>query len=70
MKVFDRIDAVPPLNGEEKLLVESVRTLAQDKLAPRAERYDATGEFPWDNIADINALDLNAMFIHLLWKAW
>ena len=63
MKVFERLDAVPPLSGEEKLLLESVRALARDKLAPRAAAYDASGEFPWDNVADINALGLNAMFV-------
>ena len=63
MNVFERVDAMPPLNGEEKLLVESVRRLARDNIAPRAAHYDASGEFPADNIADINALELNAMFI-------
>ena len=63
MRLFERIDAIPPLSGEEKLLVDSVRKLAQDKLAPRAAHHDATGEFPTENIADINAMELNAMFI-------
>ncbi|MCZ6557227.1 MAG: acyl-CoA dehydrogenase family protein [SAR324 cluster bacterium] len=61
--LFDRIDNLPPITEEEKLLVESVQALATDKLAPRAAHYDATGEFPWDNVADINALGLNAMFV-------
>ena len=34
-----------------------------NEIAPRAARYDATGEFPWDNVKAINELGLNAMFI-------
>ncbi len=63
MSVLDRIDAAIPLSAEERMLVDSVRTLAREKIAPRAEHYDRTAEFPWDNVRDINALGLNAMFI-------
>ena len=63
MRVLDRIDAAIPLSAEERMLVDSVRTLAREKIAPRAEHYDRTAEFPWDNVRDINALGLNAMFI-------
>jgi acyl-CoA dehydrogenase len=63
MKVFQRIDGLPPLSGEERLLLESVRVLAREKIGPRAEGYDARAEFPWDNVHDLNALGLNAIFI-------
>ena len=63
MKVFERLDAGVALSSEERMLLESVRALARDKLAPAAANYDRTGEFPWDNIRAINALGLNAMFI-------
>jgi alkylation response protein AidB-like acyl-CoA dehydrogenase len=33
---------------EEKMLVEMVRDLAREKVAPRAAEIDAQGEFPWD----------------------
>jgi acyl-CoA dehydrogenase len=45
------------------MLVQSVRALARDRLAPRAARYDATAAFPWDNMKAINALGLDAMFV-------
>ena len=32
-------------------------------LAGTAGYYDRTAEFPWDNVRDINALGLNAMFV-------
>jgi acyl-CoA dehydrogenase len=40
-----------------------VRALARDRIAPRAAGYDQSGDFPWDNVRDINNLGLNAMFI-------
>lgn len=63
MKVFDRLDKLPAFNSEELALLESVRALARDGIAPRAEHYDRCAEFPWDNVNAINALGLNAMFI-------
>ncbi len=63
MKLFDRIDAVPALSAEEMQILDSVRTLARERIMPRAADYDRSGRFPWDNINDINALGLNAMFV-------
>src|SRR3979411_1752504 len=61
--LFDRLDALPVLSDEERQLLDSVRGLARDGIAPRAAAYDRSGEFPWDNIRAINALGLNAMFV-------
>src|SRR5262249_13700084 len=36
------------LSEEHEALRESVRALADDKIAPRAAEIDETGEFPWD----------------------
>jgi alkylation response protein AidB-like acyl-CoA dehydrogenase len=63
MTLFSRLDAMPALSAEERLLLDSVKALAEGEIAPRAERYDRTAEFPWDNIRAINALGLNAMFV-------
>jgi len=63
MNVFDRLDAAIPLNEEERMLLDSVKTLAREKIAPRAEHYDRTAQFPLDNVREINALGLNTMFI-------
>ncbi len=63
MKLFDRIDALPELSAEERLILDSVRDLARDRITPRAAGYDRSGEFPWDNVRDINGLGLNAMFV-------
>jgi acyl-CoA dehydrogenase len=63
MKLFSHLDDSVRLSDDEQILLDAVRALSRDKIAPRAAEYDRSGEFPWDNIADINALGLNAMFI-------
>ena len=63
MKLFNRLDRLPALNAEERALLESVRALCRDQIAPRAAHYDRSAEFPWGNVEAINALGLNAMFI-------
>ena len=40
--------AWPPLNDEQRELLALVRTIAQEKVAPRAAEIDETHEFPWD----------------------
>ena len=63
MTVFDRLDATLALAEAEAMVLDSVRTLARDRIAPRAAEHDRSGEFPWDNVEAINALGLNGMFI-------
>jgi acyl-CoA dehydrogenase len=63
MRLLDRIDAVPALSAEEMQILDSVRSLARERIMPRAADYDRSGRFPRDNIDDINALGLNAMFV-------
>jgi alkylation response protein AidB-like acyl-CoA dehydrogenase len=63
LKLFERLDSAIELSEDETLLLDSVRALARDEIAPRAEHYDRSGEFPWDNVNAINNLGLNAMFI-------
>src|SRR3954453_14042584 len=63
MMVFDRLDAIPPLPPEERMLLDSVKALARDQIGPAAPESDRRGEFPWDNIRAINGLGLNAMFV-------
>lgn len=63
MTMFDRLDASLSLSSEERMILDSVNALALEKLGPRAEAHDRSGEFPWNNVHDINALGLNAMFV-------
>lgn len=63
MNILQRLDSRIALADEERMLLESVRTLARERIAPRAEHFDRTAEFPWENVKAINQLGLNAMFI-------
>src|SRR5258705_4513845 len=63
MNILERLDQGIRLAPEEAQLVESVRTLARNEIAPRADGYDRSGEFPWDNIRALNRLGLNGMFV-------
>ena len=63
MQVLDRLDDRVALTEEERLLLDGVRQLCRDRIAPNAARLDATAEFPWDNVQAINRLGLNAMFV-------
>ena len=63
MRVFDRLSEGLKLPEDERMLLESVRTVARDRIAPRAAHYDATAEFPWDSLKAVNDLGLNAVYI-------
>jgi alkylation response protein AidB-like acyl-CoA dehydrogenase len=51
------------LGEEHTMLRESVRQLADDKIAPRAAEIDETGEFPWDVYEALRRSDLHAAHI-------
>jgi len=40
--------AADPLSDEQREIRDLVRTLARDRIAPRAAEIDRTAEFPWD----------------------
>ena len=63
MNLLQRLDDRIVLNDEERMLLDSVRALSRDRIAPRAEYFDRTGEFPWEHVRTINELGLNAMFV-------
>jgi alkylation response protein AidB-like acyl-CoA dehydrogenase len=63
MKVFEQLERRRAWSAEERLLLDSVRRLAEEVIAPRAAEYDLSGAFPWDNVAAINELGLNGLFV-------
>ncbi len=63
MQIFDRLERQRAFTEDERMVLESVRRLCADVIAPNAERYDRTGDFPWENVEAINALGLNAIFV-------
>lgn len=48
---------------EHRALRESVRALAEDKIAPRATEVDESGEFPWDVHEALAKAELAAVHI-------
>ncbi|KAF0120380.1 MAG: acyl-CoA dehydrogenase [bacterium] len=36
------------ITDEQKMLLETLRKIAKDKVAPRVEEFEEQGEFPWD----------------------
>jgi acyl-CoA dehydrogenase len=63
LTLLDRLDAAIGLSDDEVLLLDSLRALCAEQIAPRAEQYDRKKQFPWENISALNALGLNGMFI-------
>jgi alkylation response protein AidB-like acyl-CoA dehydrogenase len=51
------------LSEEHTMLRETVRQLAEDRIAPRAAETDETGEFPWDVYEALRKADLHAVHI-------
>ena len=51
------------LSEEQEALRESVRALADEKIAPRAAEVDRTSEFPWDVYDALVKADFHAVHI-------
>src|SRR3954451_9254463 len=45
---FPAVSAYDPLNEEQREIRELVRTIARERVAPRAHEIDKSAEFPWD----------------------
>ena len=63
MTVFDRLAAARPWSEDQRIVIDQVQRVADDVLAPNAEGFDQSGEFPWANVEALNALGLNAIFV-------
>ena len=55
------------LAEEHDLLRDTVRRLAEDKIAPRAAEVDATAEFPWDVYEALQRAELHAVHVPEEW---
>ena len=61
--MFERLGPVRGFSDEESLLLEAVDRLVAEVIAPNAEKTDRSAAFPWDNVAALNAVGLNQMFL-------
>jgi alkylation response protein AidB-like acyl-CoA dehydrogenase len=51
------------LSEDEKMMVETARTLAQEKIKPVREHYDEAEEFPWPIVKEMAQADLCGIYI-------
>jgi len=51
------------LSEEEKMMVETARTIALEKMKPVREHYDETEEFPWEIVKEFAQADLCGVYI-------
>ena len=47
-----------PLTDEERLILDTVRAFARERVAPRAAEIDRTAEFPWDLVRAMGKMGL------------
>jgi alkylation response protein AidB-like acyl-CoA dehydrogenase len=50
-----------PLSDDARMLLEAVRTLARERIAPRAAEVDHSAEFPWDAVELLRQNDVFAL---------
>jgi len=53
--------AVSHLSDDEQALIEAIREIAQERVAPRAAEIDHTSQFPWDMKELLSQQDILAM---------
>ena len=63
MKIFEQLERRRGWDTEEQAVLDAVRRVADEVIAPKAAAYDKSGEFPWDSVKAIQALNLNAIFV-------
>ncbi len=63
MAMSDPSYSLYSLTEEHELLRKSVRSLAEDKIAPRAAEIDKAAEYPWDVHEELKRADLLAIHV-------
>ena len=63
MKIFDQLERKRAWEPEERAILDAVRRVADEVIAPNAAAYDKSGEFPWKNVEALKALGLNGLFV-------
>jgi len=63
VKIFDELERKRAWAPEERAILDAVRRVADEVIAPGAATCDKSGEFPWKSIEALNALGLNGIFV-------
>ena len=56
MKIFDQLERRRTWEPEEQAILDAVRRVADEVIAPKAAGFDKSGEFPWANVEALNGL--------------
>ena len=63
MKLFEKVLRSRNWSTAEQQILDQVQRMTDAVIAPNAERTDRTHEFPWKNVAAMNELGLNTIFV-------
>lgn len=63
MKIFDALERRRQWSEDEQAILDAVRRVSDNIIAPNARAADATSAFPWACVEAINALGLNGLFV-------
>lgn len=63
MKIFDQLERKRAWEPEEQAILDAVRRVADEVIAPKAADFDKSGEFPWAAVEALNGLGLNGLFV-------
>ena len=63
MQILNRLNSSVGWSEDERLVLDQVRRVADEVIAPHAEHADVTGEFPWKSVEALNELGINAIFV-------
>ena len=63
MKVFDQLERKRQWTEDEAIVLDQVRRICEQTIAPNAERYDREAIYPQASMDAVNALGLNGLFI-------
>ena len=63
MKIFEQLERRRAWEPEEQAILDAVRRVADEVIAPKAAGFDKSGEFPWAAVKALNGLGLNGLFV-------
>ena len=56
MKIFEQLARQRNWAEDEGIILDQVRRVADQVIAPNAQRFDKANEFPWENLRALNQL--------------
>ena len=63
MKILEQLESRRHWSEDEALILEQVRRICDETIAPNAERYDREASYPQASMDAVNGLGLNGLFI-------